>query len=74
MKRQHLGETVKALGDDDFPRKMQHKYKDAGKPIFDALETLLDGHDHLELTRFAMRREVPGRIAMQPEKNPIRGL
>jgi hypothetical protein len=29
---------------------------------------------NFQLARFAMRREVPGRIAMQPEKNPIRGL
>jgi hypothetical protein len=28
----------------------------------------------IERARFAMRREILGHIAMQPEENPIRGL
>jgi hypothetical protein len=41
VKTQHLGEIVKVLGGDDFPRKLQQKYKDAGKPICDDLEAML---------------------------------
>jgi hypothetical protein len=37
-----LGETVKALGGDDFPMKIQQKFKDAGKPLCDDLEELLN--------------------------------
>ena len=38
-----LGETVKALGGDDFPMKIQQKFEDAGKPLCDDLEELLKG-------------------------------
>jgi len=38
-----LGETVKALGGDDFLMKIQQKFEDAGKPLCDDLEELLKG-------------------------------
>jgi hypothetical protein len=38
-----LGETVKALGGDDFPMKIQQKFRDAGKPLCNDLEELLKG-------------------------------
>jgi hypothetical protein len=41
MKTADLGETIEAFGGDDFPKKTQQKYKDAGKPLCNALETLL---------------------------------
>jgi hypothetical protein len=36
LKTANLGETIEALGGDDFPKKIQQKYKDAGKPLCNA--------------------------------------
>jgi hypothetical protein len=41
MKTQNLGETVKALGGDDFLKKLQQEYEDASKSICDDSETIL---------------------------------
>jgi hypothetical protein len=41
MKPQHVGETARVLGGDDFPVKLQKKYQEAGKPVCNELETIL---------------------------------
>ena len=38
---EHLGETAKALGGDEFPRLVQQKYDDAGKPLCNGIEAIL---------------------------------
>ena len=38
---EHLGETAKALGGDEFPRLIQQKYDSAGKPLCNDIESIL---------------------------------
>jgi hypothetical protein len=57
LKTANLGETIEALGGDDFPKEIQQKYKDAGKPLYNALETLLKAQIHPLVSTFHLKKE-----------------
>jgi hypothetical protein len=60
MKPANLGETInriKALRGDDFPKKIQQKYKDAGKPLCDTLETLIKGQMYPLVPTLLLKKE-----------------